>query len=272
MTTCGTGGHRPAVSSDAEAVRRLRAAGAVIIGKTNVPELMIFPFTESLTFGATRNPWAPSRTCGGSSGGSAVAVSSSMVTLATGSDGGGSIRIPSEVCGICGFKPTHGVVPGATTTMIKQRTLKNAIKTTGVGLHTGVRVELHLRPAAPDSGIVFHRIDLPQAVDSLSDLIDPKRDLIAGLGIFVIDLDDSLAEAIPSLRSKRGVIVAGLLGEEPATLADLQVGDVVRAVNGKSVTSTDGFRRILAGFNPGDSVVLEVERQSVLMYVAFEME
>src|SRR5438093_4914413 len=54
--------------------------------------------------------------------------------------------------------------PGATTTMIKQRTLKNAIKTTGVGLHTGARVELHLRPAAPDSGIVFHRVDLPQAV------------------------------------------------------------------------------------------------------------
>ena len=115
-------------------------------------------------------------------------------------------------------------------------------------------------------------IDLPPAVDNLSDLIDPKKDLVAALGIFVIDVDNSLADAMPSLRSKHGVIVAGLLGEEPATLADLQVGDVIRAVNGKHVANADEFRKSLAGFNPGDAVVLEVERQSVLMYVAFEME
>ena len=115
-------------------------------------------------------------------------------------------------------------------------------------------------------------IDAPPAVDSLSDLIDPRKNLVAALGLFVIDLDDSLADAMPSLRSKHGVIVAGLLGEEPATLADLQVGDVVRAVNGKNIASAEQFRRSLSGFNPGDSVVLEVERQSVLMYVAFEME
>lgn len=66
VTTFGSGGHRPAVSSDAEVVRRLRAAGAVIVGKTNVPELMMLPYTESLTFGATRNPWDPRRTPGGS--------------------------------------------------------------------------------------------------------------------------------------------------------------------------------------------------------------
>ena len=115
-------------------------------------------------------------------------------------------------------------------------------------------------------------IDAPPAVDSLSDLINPQKDLVASLGIFVIELDDSMADAMPSLRSKRGVIVAGLLSEEPATFADLQVGDVVRAVNGKKVTSADEFRKSLAGFNPGDSVVLEVERQSTLMYVAFEIE
>ena len=105
VTTCGSGGHRPAVTSDAEAVRRLRAAGAVIIGKTNVPELMIFPFTESLTFGATRNPWNPKRTPGGSSGGSAAAVAAGLAPLALGSDGGGSIRIPSSWCGLFGLKP-----------------------------------------------------------------------------------------------------------------------------------------------------------------------
>jgi amidase len=105
VTACGSGGHRPAVTSDAEAVRRLRAAGAVIIGKTNVPELMIFPFTESLTFGATRNPWNPNRTPGGSSGGSAAAVAAGLAPLALGSDGGGSIRIPSSWCGLFGLKP-----------------------------------------------------------------------------------------------------------------------------------------------------------------------
>jgi amidase len=105
VTTYGSGGHGPAVSSDADVVRRLRAAGAVIIGKTNVPELMMFPYTESLTFGATRNPWNPERTPGGSSGGSAAAVAAGLAPLALGSDGGGSIRIPATWCGLFGLKP-----------------------------------------------------------------------------------------------------------------------------------------------------------------------
>lgn len=105
VTTYGSGGHRPAVTSDAEVVRRLRAAGAVIIGKTNVPELMMFPYTESLTFGATRNPWNLTRTPGGSSGGSAAAVAAGLAPLALGSDGGGSIRIPAIWCGLFGVKP-----------------------------------------------------------------------------------------------------------------------------------------------------------------------
>jgi amidase len=105
VTTYGGGGHRPAVTADAAVVRRLRAAGAVIIGKTATPELMMFPFTESLTFGATRNPWNPKRTPGGSSGGSAAAVAAGLAPLALGSDGGGSIRIPSSWCGLFGLKP-----------------------------------------------------------------------------------------------------------------------------------------------------------------------
>jgi amidase len=105
VTTYGSGAHGPAVTSDAEVVHRLRAAGAVIIGKTAVPELMIMPFTESLTFGATRNPWNPTRTPGGSSGGSAAAVAAGLAAVALGSDGGGSIRIPSTWCGVFGLKP-----------------------------------------------------------------------------------------------------------------------------------------------------------------------
>jgi amidase len=105
VTTYGSGAHRPAVTSDAEVVRRLRAAGVVIIGKTNSPELMMFPYTESLAFGATRNPWNLSRTPGGSSGGSAAAVAAGLAPLALGSDGGGSIRIPATWCGLFGLKP-----------------------------------------------------------------------------------------------------------------------------------------------------------------------
>jgi amidase len=105
VTAYGSGGHAPAVTADADVVRRLRAAGAVIIGKTNVPELMMFPYTESLTFGATRNPWNLERTPGGSSGGSAAAVAAGLAPLALGSDGGGSIRIPATWCGLFGLKP-----------------------------------------------------------------------------------------------------------------------------------------------------------------------
>lgn len=103
---------RPA-SRDAEVVRRLRAAGAIVVGKTRVPEFFLWAFTESMAYGATHNPWDPSRSPGGSSGGSAAAVAGGMVPLALGSDGMGSIRIPAAACGLFGIKPGDGVVPGA---------------------------------------------------------------------------------------------------------------------------------------------------------------
>jgi S1-C subfamily serine protease len=113
--------------------------------------------------------------------------------------------------------------------------------------------------------------EAPPTVDNLSDFINPNRDLIASLGIFCIDLKGPLGAAIQS-RSGTGVVVAGLLSGEPATLADLQVGDVIRSINGKPVTNTENLRQTLAGFKTGDAVVFEVERQSVIQYVAFEME
>jgi amidase len=112
IATRGTRSHGPPATADAEPVRRLRAAGAIPIGVTNVPELMIFPWTATTANGVTRNPWDPSRTTGGSSGGSAAAVASGMVAAATASDGGGSIRIPAAACGLVGMKPSRGRVPG----------------------------------------------------------------------------------------------------------------------------------------------------------------
>jgi len=96
---------------DSTIVRRLREAGAVIVGRTVMPELAIWPFTEPEGYPAPCNPWNPDRTPGGSSGGSAVAVASRMAALAVGSDGGGSIRVPAACCGIVGVKPAPGLVP-----------------------------------------------------------------------------------------------------------------------------------------------------------------
>jgi amidase len=105
----GCGGGRPAVR-DAEAVRRLRDAGAIVIGKTHAPEVGQWHFTETPLHGATRNPWNPDHTPGGSSGGAAAAVAAGVVPAAIGSDGAGSIRIPAAWTGLVGLKPQRGRV------------------------------------------------------------------------------------------------------------------------------------------------------------------
>jgi amidase len=112
LTTHGTGAVTRAATSDAEVVRRLRSAGAIVVGKTNLPELALWGhFTTSKTHGVTHNPWNLGRSAGGSSGGAAVAVASGMVAAAVGSDGGGSIRLPSAMCGLFGLKPQRDRVP-----------------------------------------------------------------------------------------------------------------------------------------------------------------
>jgi amidase len=96
---------------DSELVRRVKAAGLLVFGKTNLPEWGLVPTTESELFGPCRNPWDTSRTPGGSSGGSAAAVAARIVPMAGGGDGGGSIRIPASCCGLFGLKPTRGRTP-----------------------------------------------------------------------------------------------------------------------------------------------------------------
>ena len=110
-TARGTRAREP-VTDDAPVVRRLRAAGAVVIGKTHLPELAAWPFTESKTWGYTRNPWDPSRSSGGSSGGAGVAVAAGMAGASLGSDGGGSIRVPAAACGVFGLKPQRNRIAG----------------------------------------------------------------------------------------------------------------------------------------------------------------
>ena len=98
---------------DTAVVRRIREAGFVIVGKTNTPEFGTTAFTESELNGATRNPWNPERTVGGSSGGAAAVVAAGLLSLAHGTDGGGSIRIPASCCGVFGLKPSRGRVSTA---------------------------------------------------------------------------------------------------------------------------------------------------------------
>jgi len=118
ITTFGSDLHTddPPAPGDSAVVGLLKAAGAVVVGKTNTPEFGFKGVTDNVPFGATANPWDTRRSPGGSSGGSGAAIASGMVPLATGSDGGGSIRIPSSLCGLTGIKTSQGRVPlgGAT--------------------------------------------------------------------------------------------------------------------------------------------------------------
>jgi aspartyl-tRNA(Asn)/glutamyl-tRNA(Gln) amidotransferase subunit A len=113
VTTYGSALHTAdaAATADSPHVARLRAAGCIVVGKTNTPEHGFKGVTDNPTFGATRNPWNPDHTPGGSSGGSGAAIAAGMVPLATGTDGGGSIRIPSALCGLSGIKVSQGRIP-----------------------------------------------------------------------------------------------------------------------------------------------------------------
>jgi amidase len=110
VKTIGTDAFSEPAIEDCEMVRRLRGAGAIVLGLTLLPEIAICGFTESATYGVTRNPWNPQRSPGGSSGGSAAAVAAGLVPIASAGDGAGSIRIPAASCGLFGLKTSRGRV------------------------------------------------------------------------------------------------------------------------------------------------------------------
>src|SRR5512132_444213 len=95
---------------DARVVERLRAAGAIVVGRTNVPEFSFSGFTDNVVYGPARNPWGVEWSTGGSSGGSGAALAAGLVPIATATDGGGSVRIPAAFCGLAGLKPTNGLI------------------------------------------------------------------------------------------------------------------------------------------------------------------
>ena len=222
VQSLGTASPQPPAAADSAVVARLRAAGAVLVCTTRMPELALWPFTESPAFGATRNPWDPTRTPGGSSGGSSAAVASGMVAAAHASDGGGSIRVPAACCGLVGLKP--GVGPGGlgldaghwqglssegcvTRTVADQAAVLAVLADRPLALRTPDRLLVAWSTATPLPQPVA-----PVALDALHHVLGALR----GLGHEVLPADPDLSGVQEAFlpRFLRGV------AEDHAALAD----------------------------------------------------
>ena len=209
----GTGSPEPPAARDAEFVRRLRAAGAVVVGITTMPELALWPFTESPTWGVTRNPWGLDRTPGGSSGGSAAAVAAGLVAVASASDGGGSIRIPAACCGLVGLKPGRGVVSLAPDRDHWEGLSSAGVLTRGTADTAEVLAVLTddvypLLPPGPLRVAWSVTAPVPTPVDPLvRDALDRVLDVLRGLGHEVVpgDPDYRRVQASFLVRYGRGV-------------------------------------------------------------------
>lgn len=173
-------------ATDASIVARLRAAGAIVVGKTNTPAFGWTAFTDNLVFGATRNPWNQDRAPGGSSGGSAAALAAGLAPLATTTDGGGSVRIPASMCGLVGYKPTVGVIgrdhaprwmgfstSGATNAVVADAVLEMSVLAgpTGSDINELPPHAVALEPARPRRVIACRslRADVDPAVEAAFD-------------------------------------------------------------------------------------------------------
>jgi amidase len=177
---------------DHPVVARLRAAGAIVVGLTNLPELAIYPFTDS-AYGITRNPWDIDKTAGGSSGGAAASVASGMVPLAHGTDGLGSVRIPAAACGLVGVKPGPGLVPGGggwfglsesgplATTVADAALMLGVLAGTSYQLEDPDRLRVAVSDRAPGPGVPIHGGCVAAVHETAA--------LLAGLGHSVADED-----------------------------------------------------------------------------------
>ena len=221
---------RPA-EHDADIVDRIRVAGMVPIGKTNLPELAICGFTESETYGVSRNPHHHDHTPGGSSGGSAAAVAAGAVGIATGTDGAGSIRIPAACCGIVGFKPTQGTMPSSggwhglsTQGCLTRRVVDSALYLDAVGdFETPLVAAAGTDPEFLRIGVDLHPFPaaVPLALDPLvAEAVRETAELMRNLGHDVRDVKVSygMAAQAMSVRYLAGIRDSARTTDEPARL------------------------------------------------------
>jgi amidase len=203
---------------DSELVRRLRVAGVVLLGKTNTPEFGLVPYTEPEAFGATRNPWSLAHSPGGSSGGSAAAVAARMVPLASGGDGGGSIRIPASCCGLFGLKVSRGRTPtgplfgefwhGFASEHVLTRSVRDSAAMLDVLAGADVGAP-YASPAAPPSFLDESRLDPPRLRIAFTarplfgapdvPVHEDCRRALADAASLLAELGHELVEAAPSV-------------------------------------------------------------------------
>ncbi|MEP7111816.1 MAG: amidase family protein [Ilumatobacteraceae bacterium] len=209
----------PPMDSDSLHVRRLRAAGAVAIGKTAVPEFGFWAYTNNRVTGVTRNPWNLARTPGGSSGGSAAAVAAGLVPFATSSDGGGSTRTPAGFTGLVGHKPSYGRIPDLASTRYAQTAAAGCLATTVADaarlLDVMAGPHIQDRTSLPPPGVVYeHQIEhldttglrVGWSVDLGFAIVDPEvaavteaaaRDLVSAADMTLVDIDVCFDDLIP---------------------------------------------------------------------------
>jgi amidase len=244
-------------------VQRLKAAGAIVVGKTNTPEFGAGGNTFNAVFGATRNPWNPALSCGGSSGGAAVAVATGMGPIAQGTDLGGSLRTPAAFCGVVGFRTTPGLVPSHPRTLIW-----DALGVTGPIARTVADVALMLSAIAgpDDRAPLSYEVDtsrFTRAVKSPSikgwrvawtpDLdglipVDEEMARIAydaarvlrGLGARVEKACPEFSEMNDIVRATRGVTMVALLADKLPAWREQMQKDLVRDIEqGLALTAQD---------------------------------
>lgn len=258
-----TADHVPEV--DAAAVRRLKEAGMIVIGKTNTPEFGQIPMTESDLNGICRNPWDEERTPGGSSGGAACAVAAGMVPVAHASDGGGSIRVPASCCGLFGLKPARGRVSqgpklgedweGFSTQGMITRSVADSAALLDVlaGYEPGdpywapeperpFAAEVGAEPGRLRLGVVRTTTTGVPVEPEVTAALDDALALLAGLGHEVLELDGLAELEEPELTAMFIRVVQATVAMYPAEPADLEPLNRMLAEGGMQTNSIDYVR------------------------------
>jgi len=258
---------------DAVLVERVRREGGIILGKTNTPELGLIPVTDNSVFGPTRNPWNTERTSGGSSGGSAAGVAAGFFPFAEGSDGGGSIRIPSALCGVFGIKPTFGRIPNyphlpGWETMGHEGVIARRVEDAALLLDVMVGHDPRDRHSLPDVGYSFRKA-IQGKVKGMKLAYSPDLGYVPAVDPEVRDLSYRGAKVFEGLGCKVEEVKLALPNMEP---------DLLIQVISETVTATENrleewkelafplylpFLGLVNTFKPQDIIRVQYHREEL---------